>query len=413
MRKKSLFGISILIFLTLIISACNFVSIQSDATSQPADLNLSEQDQAEQSSNLEGSNETVSYKLPKLILVNTGDEYGLTLYNLQGQPITELKTPGIGYTSSSKVHIAGPVPEGPIMTPLVYHSFENPESLLVNINDSISLLVNTPMFYGMAGAPGEPFIAYSVYEPTSESVRSDLYIGNLETLPTNGPIYSLDNNTDYYVINPLGITTESGIATKIWYTFAAWGIGGDIIYPVNQSLYSFDMTNGNTIQHLDKNCSVQGLSQDFTWAACRTSDSNGTQGYFIQNLENGISVSFSLDPSSSRGAGFGVFSPDNTYVAWLEASGSHMAEVPDYHSRIRIGLTSGGIIYDQADTAIATVLGVGSIPYMKPVGWLDTQTLLAEVSLDDYGNTALITINLSSGSINKIIDGSFIAFAYP
>lgn len=90
-----------------------------------------------------------------------------------------------------------------------------------------------------------------------------------------------------------------------------------------------------------------------------------------------------------------------------------MAEVPDYHSRIRIGLTSGGIIYDQADTIIAAALGASSIPYMKPVGWLDTQTLLAEVSLDDYGNTALITINLSNGSINKIINGNFITFAYP
>lgn len=411
--KKSLLGVSILIFLTLILSACNFVSIQSNDVTQPTDANSANPDQAAQSSNPESSNATNSYKLPKLILVDTGDDYGLTLYNLQGQPITELKTPGIGYISSNNVHIAGSIPEGPIMTPLVYHSFENPESLLVNVNDSISTLVEISMFYGMVGAPGEAFIAYSVYEPTSESVRSDLYIGNLETLPTNGPIYSLDNNTDYYVVNPLGITTESGIATKIWYTLAAWGIGGDIIYPVNQSLYSFDMINGNTLQHLDKNCSAQGLAQDFVWAACRSSDSNGNQDYFIQNLENGNSVSFSLDPSSSRGAGFGVFSPDDTYVAWLEASGSHMAEVPDYHSRIRIGLTSGGVVYDQADAVIAAALGATSIPYMKPVGWLDTQTLLAEVSLDDYGNTALITINLSNGSITKIIDGSFIAFAYP
>jgi len=405
--KKSLFGVSILIFVTLILSACNFASNHSD------DTNSTNSDQATQINNPENSDATVTYKLPKLILVDTGDDYGLTLFNLQGQPITELKTPGSGYTSSNNVHITGPIPEGPIMTPLVYHSFENPESLLVNVNDSISTLVETPMFYGLVGAPGEAFIAYSVYEPTSESVRSDLYLGNLETIPTNGPVYSLDNNTDYYVINPLGITTESGIATKIWYTHSAWGIGGDIIYPVNQSLYSFDMTNGNAIQHLDINCSAQGLSQNFIWAACRASDSNGNQGYFIQNLENGNSVNFPLDPTSDRGAGFGVFSPDDTYVAWLEASGSHMAEVPDYHSRIRIGLTSGGIVYDQADTAIAIALGIDSIPYMKPVGWLDTQTLLAEVNLNDYGNTTLITITLSNGSINKIIDGRFITFAYP
>ncbi len=413
MRKKRLLGIFISILLILILSSCNLVSILPDDIPQLVDANSAEQDQTDQNSNQESSTESGTNKLPKLILVDTGDEYGLTLFNLQGQPITELKTPGRGYTSSNNVHIAGPIPEGQIMTPLVYHSFENPESLLVNVNDSISTLVETPTFYGMVGAPGEAFIAYSVYEPTGESVHSDLYLGNLETLPANGPVYSLDNNTDYFVVNPLGITTESGIATKIWYTLSAWGIGGDIIYPVNQSLYSFDMTNGNTIQHLDKNCSVQGLAQDFVWAACRTGDSNGNQGYFIQNLENGNAISFLLDPSSSRGAGFGIFLPDDAYIAWLEASGSHMAEAPDYHSRIRIGLTGGGIVYDQTDTAIASALSVGSIPYMKPVGWLDTQTLLAEVNLDDYGNTALITIDISNGSIHKIIDGSFIAFAYP
>ena len=405
--KKRLSIATIFILLSLIISACGTITIQPNGADEviPTEVHVQSEDINQP--------ETASYKLPSMILVDTDDEYGLTFFNLQGQAITELKTPGIGYGSSGNVHIAGAVSGAPIMTPLVYRSFENPESLLVNINDSISKLVETSMFYGMSGAPGEGYIAYSVYEPTNESVHSDIYMGTLETLPTSGPVYSKDNSDDFYVANPVGVQTQAGIVTKIWFTHSAWGIGGDIIYPVNNSLYSIDMTTGDVIQHLDKTCSFQGQSQDFVWAACRTSDGNGSNGYFIQNLQNSSTVSFQVDPSSDRGAGYGVFSPDDLYVAWIEASGSHMAQVPDYQSRLRIGSTSGGIVYDQADTSIASALGIGSIPFMKPVGWLDTQTLLVEISADEYVDTALITINIATGAVNKIITGSFVAFAYP
>ncbi len=405
--KRRLPATTIFILLSLIMSACGTITIQSNNAAEisPTEIQVQpvENDQTK----------AASYKLPTMILVDTNDNYGLTFFNLQGQAITELKTPGIGYGSSGHVHIAGAVGDGPMMTPLVYRSFENPESLLVNINDSVSTLVETPMFYGMAGAPGEAYMAYSVYEPTAESVHSDLYMGNLETLPISGPIYSQDNNVDYYVVNPVGIQTEAGIAVKVWFTHSAWGIGGDIIYPVNNSLFSLDMTTGNVVQHLDKTCSFQGQSQNFTWAACRTSDGNGSNGYFIQNLQNSSIVSFQVDPSSDRGAGYGVFSPDDLYVAWIEASGSHMAEVPDYQSRLRIGSTGGGIVYDQADTSIASALGIGAIPFMKPVGWLDIQTLLVEINVDDYVSSALITINIATGAVNKIITGSFVEFAYP
>lgn len=405
--KKRLSAATIFILLSLIISACGTITIQTNDAVEVSPTEV----QVQSSGN--DQPEAASYKLPTMILVDTDDDYGLTFYNLQGQPITELKTPGIGYGSSGNVHIAGAISQGPIMTPLVYRSFENPESLLVNINDSISTLVETPMFYGMAGAPGEAYIAYSIYEPTNESVHSDIYMGDLETLPTSGPIYSKDNSDDFYVANPVGIQTEAGIATKIWFTHSAWGIGGDIIYPVNNSLYSIDMTTGDVVQHLEKTCSFQGLSQDFTWAACRTSDGNGNFGYSIHNLQNGSTVSFQVNSSSDRGAGYGIFSPDDLYVAWIEASGSHMAEVPDYQSHLLIGLTSGGIVYDQADTSIATALGINSIPFMKPVGWLDTQTLLVEISVDDYVSNALFTVNISTGAVSQIITGSFVTFAYP
>ena len=407
---KKILSLQVLLLLVVSVTACGGISISFNGKEASQDVStpdISYQQVAAETT------ENTFHSFPKLILVDTQDDYGLTFYNLQGQPITELKTPGLGYSSSGKGAHRWSDSGGPIMIPLVYHSFADPASLLVNINDSITTLVQTPMFYGLAGAPGQPFIACSLYTPSDNNVHSDLFLGNLETLPYTGPVYSVDNSDDFYVLNPVAVSTQADIATGVWYTFSAWGIGGDIIFPVDQGLYYFDMINGNNYQVLDKNCKLQGFSHDFSSAACQHYDTNGTYSYSVKNLSTSTTVNYTLDPSSDRGAGYGVFSQDGAYVAWLEASVSHMAEVPDYHSRIRIGLTTGGIVYDQTDETIAAALEVGALPYMMPVGWLDNQTLLIQVSITDYGSPALVTIDVTNGTVQKIVDGSFVTFGYP
>ena len=224
---------------------------------KPTPLDVLNQETDSDTSQPTGS---VPYNQPKMIVVNSGDDIGLTFYNLQGQPITELRTPNAGYLAASNVHIAGAIPDGPIMTPLVYHSYD-PDSLQMNVNDTLSTLVSTSMFYGLAGAPGEAFIAYSTYQPEDNAVTSMLYMGDLNTLQNIGPVYTLENSDNFYVINPMGISTTAGIATGIWYTLSAWGIGGDIIYPVNQGLYYFDMTSGSSYQFAGAEC----IHRDYHW----------------------------------------------------------------------------------------------------------------------------------------------------
>jgi hypothetical protein len=269
------------------------------------------------------------------------------------------------------------------------------------------------MFYGLSGAIGEEFIAYSTYQVEDDAVTSMLYLGDLDTLPTIGPVYTLENSDNFYVVNPMGISTDAGIATGIWYTLSAWGIGGDVIYPVNQGLYYFDMTSGSSFQYAGAECNPQGLSQDLNWVACRGGNPDSGYSYFIKNTAANTAVDFPLDPASERGAGYGVFAPDNSYIAWMEASGSHMAEVPNYHSRIRIGLTGGGVVFDQDDSAFARALGAGSVEYIEPVGWMNPQTLLVEVIIQDYGNPSIVKVDITNGSITPFLDGRFIAFAYP
>ena len=410
--KKNVIS-SLIVAILFIISACGPVSINTGGETisiqEPTPVNL--QDQAPNSDATQPVG-TVSYKQPKMIVVDSGDEIGLTFYNLQGQAVTELRTPSAGYFTAGSVHIAGAVPDGQIRTPLVYHSF-NPDSLQMNVNDTITTLVNTPMFYGLAGAVGEAFIAYSTYQPEDDAVTSMLYMGDLNTLPNIGPIFTLENSDNFYVVNPLGISTIEGIATGIWYTLSAWGIGGDIIFPVNQGLYYFDMTSGSSFQFAGAECNPQGLSQDLNWAACRGGNSDGGYSYFIKNTAANTAVDFPLDSASDRGAGYGVFSLDNSYIAWLEASGSHMAETPNYHSRIRIGLTGGGVVFDQDDGAFAQVLGASSVEYIEPVGWIDPQTLLVEVVIEDYGNPSIVKVDVTNGSITPFIHGRFVTFAYP
>ena len=56
----------------------------------------------------------------------------------------------------------------------------------------------------------------------------------------------------------------------------------------------------------------------------------------------------------------------------------------------RIGLTGGGVVFDQDDSAFAQALGASSAEYLEPVGWVDLQTLLVEVVIEDYGNPSIV-----------------------
>ena len=69
-------------------------------------------------------NQKPMVKLPKGILISTNDGIGLTYINLQGQSVTELKTPGISFPDPRNVHIAGSIPPGPIQVPLVYFAYQ-------------------------------------------------------------------------------------------------------------------------------------------------------------------------------------------------------------------------------------------------------------------------------------------------
>ena len=134
----------------------------------------------------------------------------------------------------------------------------------------------------------------------------------------------------------------------------------------------------------------------------------------VTNLATGQMVNFPLNPSSDRGAGYAVFSIDGKYAAWLEASGSMIAEPPNFQMRVRVGdIATGAITREIDSTMAAQALGWERAYFMKPVGWLDAQTIVIEVRGSDWNTASLLKYDITSGSLAVLCQGSFAGFAYP
>lgn len=54
----------------------------------------------------------------------------------------------------------------------------------------------------------------------------------------------------------------------------------------------------------------------------------------IRNISTGENISYPLLAAvDQRGAGEASFSPNNQYLAWMEANGWQMAEAPNFHQK--------------------------------------------------------------------------------
>lgn len=142
------------------------------------------------------------------------------------------------------------------------------------------------------------------------------------------------------------------------------------------------LSNENVL-HLTEDFNPVGLSPDCSIVAyTEVNGSFNTQSssrITLYNLSSGLMVPIDLAPQSDRGGGYAVFSPDNHYVAWMEGSGWMMAEIPNFHSRVRIANSDGILLADIPDINFASIAGDPSATWAVPSGWLDGETLLVEV----------------------------------
>jgi hypothetical protein len=400
----------------LSISSCQNVTV--DLTEDNAEIPDGSTSQADESSELEDSTAEITSSgdlLPDGVLVNTDNGVGLTYLDVNGQIISEIQTPGIGFADPENVAIAGIAIPGQPLPPIIYRSWEPEQALMANMNGHISTLRQTKSFLSLKGAPGQSALAFSeVVLSTDNFPHSFLYAGNSTNLGSIGSFYDLIDEPAYMALMPVGVEAVSGEPQGIWYTKTAWGIGGaDLIFPITRGLYFFDLTNGDNLQYVDADRCFQGISPDLSHAGTVNFDMAGDRAMTIINLTSSQQTSFAIDPASDRGAGFAVFSPNNQFAAWLEASGSMISEPSNFHPRVRIGdVQNGNVVRDLIDASAAQAINSDQVIFMRPAGWLNDETLLVEVRGRDWEDVSLLRYDVVSGRLSIFSSGNFVSFGY-
>jgi hypothetical protein len=332
-------------------------------------------------------------------------------YNTLGQITAERSLPNM-LPDTTNLFAAGSATGDLLQLPLVYFTYENGGELLLNVNNNTSRLVSAPFFYTLAGVPGQPILAYSSIE-WGAALRSTLYIGSLDSLPGAQPLAVIED-AESWATKPLAVAVQDGQPAGIWYTTVAYGIGGDIVFEPRRTLSYLDLDSGSSQPIYDNTINPCGLSPDQTWVAYVPV---GTRWAYpltvVYNMDESTAVTIPLLPDSDRGAGEAVFSPDNQFVAWKEGSGWLMSDVPNFHATIRIATVKGELVAEISEAAISNVTGAQKVDWVRPVGWLDGQTLLLEVRLNEWNNASLMRVNFDGSGLATLAAGSFAGFLYP
>jgi hypothetical protein len=353
-------------------------------------------------------------KLPKAVFINTNDGIGLTYLNLQGQTITEFKTPGISFPSPRNIHIAGSIPSGPIQIPLVYFTYQPEPALMVNTNDQIQVLLKPQYFNGLAGAAGSPVIAFSLLNPKDNILESKLFVSAVNDIPQAAAVVTQSDSQNSLAFIPIAVDAQGDKIIGVWFTKCPWGIGGDIVFDPYRGLYYYEHSSRTVKEILDGKQYFQGLSLDRSMAVS-VDTSNSGQGFIqIINIKTNTFTKVMLDAGSDRGAGYVEFSPDDRFMAWMEGSGFQMAEISNFHSRIRIAQLGDvpGLVRDVTDVTLAETLGYPLVGRLEPVGWLDNQVLLIEAHLGSWENASLVKLDVATGKLTEFSKGSFVGFGY-
>ncbi|MDP2965846.1 MAG: hypothetical protein Q8N39_07400 [Pelolinea sp.] len=414
MKNLKHFRIDLLIFTTFLVSGCGVNLITATATPE---LSAPPVEGESSAPPLETSAEEIiiDKNTPTGVCAKDAANDILACFNVYGQPLATLQVPGIGSSDPQGMHIAGALTTGAAIPPVVYRSWEPEQALLISANGKTTTLRKTNAFLALAGVAGQPVLAFTEVAYDGNAPHSYIYAGTLDTLGSTAAFYDLKDDQTGMALMPVAVEAVGEQAQKVWYTYTAWGIGGaDLVYPINRGLYVFDLATGQNMQALDTERNFQGISPDNTLVGSISFDFKGDHSMRMTNLVTGQMVNFPLNPSSDRGAGYAVFLIDGKYAAWLEASGSMIAKLPNFQARIRVGdIATGEVVYEVDSTMAAQSLGWERASFMKPVGWLDAQTLVIEARGSDWDTASLVKYELASGSLTILCQGSFAGFAYP
>ena len=337
----------------------------------------------------------------------------ITFYDLNGTQVSQVELPQLTFPGRDRIHLAGTMPESGGVVPLLYFSFENEEALhFRDGNGQIFSLLSGTSFLGLTGVPGQPIVAFSQIDFLDVNLRSKIYAGSIQTLTSAAPISVIDD-PESWAIKPILLEAENGTPTKIWYTRTAYGIGGDIVFEPRKGLFVLDLATGQSNTLLDNNTSPWDISVDREWVAYASAPFPPNP-ICMKDLGSGVEACFPMLPADDpRGTGETVLSPDAGYVAWMEADGSLMAEVPNFKATVRVGQRDGAIVADLAMNAFEGAVGIGPLSRAEPVAWLDNETVIVQVRGQEWSQVALLRYNVLNQGISYLAPGTFVGLLYP
>jgi len=318
----------------------------------------------------------------------------------------------------TNAHVAGVAPGWGEAVPLVFMGSD--ENGLIHLNVGMDGKVNslkefpqTVAVTGLVGIPGRPVLAYSTVEPRPDGsgVRSQIFLGDYQTIATASPILTVDNNESRAVL-PVAIHRDiNNKPDGLWYTYSLWGIGGDSLTDPRSGLYYFDLATGESMEFLSMGCNFSDLSTMQNWAAW-TSDGV----LYSADLHTAKTVSFPRLAGNDRGPVHAFIGPGDGYVAWLEGKGSEWDGT--LKTTVRIGTLEGYLIGEYPLSAFVTPSGLGEGIALLPLGWMASEnySLVLAVYNASVDRAVLLSLDANNGQISllsELGEGNFAGFAYP
>jgi hypothetical protein len=349
----------------------------------------------------------------------------LNLFNFNGAALATLTLTDISWPNSDQIHLASSNNAPPANLPIIYHSLSTSgETLKLSQNSVSSDLYPAPHYITIAGQDGGNYIAYSTSGTgTTGGWSSELFAGDYQNAGNN-PSIQIRDEGDGYVLFPLTIQSNNGQAVGIWFTESMWGIG-NIIFAPWRGLFYYDLQTYSVTEFISSDNIIAGLSPDNSWVAYahNPAGNNPGQAQSQLNLKNLITcqeVVLLFNPASNLGGGWVKFSPNNQYVAWVEASGNNPMEAT---TRIRIAKIDGTILVDALPNTLSGLIG-GEVPNrVMPFKWVEDHILAVEVGKDGLNDPFFVIwapdpafpIDPVLGANQSVLIGSGIGmgFIYP